>query len=56
MIEFSKFHTVTQQDLLFTDRTFENSEEIRNIYLLHVLNHVLKLVTRLCCEESYYLL
>ena len=32
------------QDLLYTDRTFENCEEVRNCYLLHVLNHILKLV------------
>ena len=32
------------QDLLYTNRTFENCEEIRNVYLLHALNHVLKLV------------
>ena len=33
------------QDLLYSDRTFENCEEIQNVYLLHALNHVLKLVT-----------
>ena len=43
------------QDLLYTNRTFENCEEIRNIYLLHALNHVLKLVTNIICE-FYYLL
>ena len=32
------------QDLLYTCRTFENGEEIRRIYLLHALNHVLKYV------------
>lgn len=33
---------VPYQDVLFTQRTFENGEEIRRIYLLHALNHILK--------------
>lgn len=30
------------QDLLFLNRNFENAEEIRRLYSLHVVNHVLK--------------
>ena len=35
------------QDLLFARRTFASGEEIRKIYLLHALNHVLKTRTRI---------
>lgn len=32
---------------MFTRRTFANGEEIRKVYLLHVLNHVLKTHSRI---------
>ena len=35
------------RDLLFTDRTFLNGEQIRMVYALHALNHVLKTRTRI---------
>ena len=35
------------RDLLFTDRTFCNGEQIRMVYALHTLNHVLKTRTRI---------
>lgn len=34
------------QDLYYTQRTFENSEEIRFIYSLHIVNHILKTRTK----------
>ena len=34
--------SLMKQDLSFTKRTFENGEEIRKVYLVHALNHVLK--------------
>ncbi|OAQ35372.1 DUF1253-domain-containing protein [Linnemannia elongata AG-77] len=30
------------KDILFTNRTLQNAKEIRNLYTLHALNHVLK--------------
>ncbi|XP_072041520.1 U3 small nucleolar RNA-associated protein 25 homolog [Amphiura filiformis] len=30
------------QDLLYTDRSHKNAEELRNVYCLHILNHVIK--------------
>ncbi|KAF9897635.1 rRNA-binding ribosome biosynthesis protein utp25, partial [Lobosporangium transversale] len=30
------------RDILFTNRSMENSKEIRNLYVMHALNHVLK--------------
>lgn len=30
------------KDVLYCNRTIENAEEIRNAYLLHALNHILK--------------
>ncbi|KAF9106747.1 rRNA-binding ribosome biosynthesis protein utp25 [Mortierella sp. GBA35] len=30
------------RDILFTNRTIQNAKEIRNLYTLHALNHVLK--------------
>ncbi|KAG0230411.1 rRNA-binding ribosome biosynthesis protein utp25 [Actinomortierella wolfii] len=30
------------RDILFTNRTIENAQEIRNLYVLHTLNHILK--------------
>ena len=35
------------RDLLFTERTFGNGEQIRMVYALHALNHVLKTRTRI---------
>ena len=35
------------QDLMFARRTFENGEEIRKLYLLHALNHILKTRSRI---------
>ena len=35
------------RDLLFTERTFLNGEQIRMVYSLHALNHVLKTRTRI---------
>ena len=32
------------QDLLFTKQTYKNTEQIRLVYCLHALNHILKLV------------
>ncbi|KAH6923589.1 hypothetical protein HPB50_003215 [Hyalomma asiaticum] len=32
----------TYRDLLFTERTLANGEEVRTVYCLHALNHVLK--------------
>jgi hypothetical protein len=34
------------KDLLFSHRTVENSEELRRLYVLHILNHVLKTRSR----------
>ncbi|GLV39574.1 uncharacterized protein CBL_08360 [Carabus blaptoides fortunei] len=34
------------QDLYFTERTFENGDEIRFVYALHAINHVLKTRTK----------
>ncbi|KAG0261999.1 hypothetical protein DFQ27_002676 [Actinomortierella ambigua] len=30
------------KDILFTNRTIENAQEIRNLYVLHALNHIFK--------------
>ncbi|CAH0756445.1 unnamed protein product [Diatraea saccharalis] len=35
------------QDLYFTDRNYSNAEEIRYIYCLHVVNHMLKTRTKI---------
>ena len=35
------------RDLLFTDRSYSNGEQIRIVYTLHALNHVLKTRTRI---------
>ncbi len=35
------------RDLYYPERTFENAEEIRTVYVLHALNHVLKTRTRI---------
>ncbi|CAI8024360.1 Digestive organ expansion factor homolog [Geodia barretti] len=35
------------KDLLFSHRTVENSEELRRLYVLHILNHVLKTTSRI---------
>ena len=32
---------------MFTRRTFENGEELRRLYLLHALNHILKTRSRI---------
>jgi U3 small nucleolar RNA-associated protein 25 len=37
---FKSFHQY--QDVLYTQRSFDNGEEIRRLYALHALNHVLK--------------
>lgn len=34
------------QDLYFTERTFENGDEIRFVYALHAINHILKTRTK----------
>ena len=48
------YHMYFLQDLLYANRTFDNCEEIRNIYLLHALNHVLKLVAAIVwCKPCY---
>ncbi|XP_065911888.1 U3 small nucleolar RNA-associated protein 25 homolog [Dysidea avara] len=47
------FHILSNyQDILYTNRTFENSEEIQNIILLHALNHVLKSRSRVLKHNS----
>ena len=35
------------KDLLFTERNFENAENIRLVYSIHALNHILKTRTRI---------
>ena len=40
------------QDLFFARRTFDNGEEIRRVYLLHTLNHVLKTRARVLKSNS----
>ncbi|XP_066149415.1 U3 small nucleolar RNA-associated protein 25 homolog [Euwallacea fornicatus] len=40
------------QDLYYPERTFDNAEEIRFIYCLHALNHVLKTRTKVLHHNS----
>ncbi|RWS26688.1 Digestive organ expansion factor-like protein [Leptotrombidium deliense] len=40
------------KDFLFNERTFENGEDIRFVYSMHALNHVLKTRTRIIHHNS----
>lgn len=40
------------QDLLYSERTFDNESEIRFIYCLHVMNHILKTRTKILHHNS----
>jgi U3 small nucleolar RNA-associated protein 25 len=39
-------------DLLYSQRTYQNAEEIRRVYVLHTLNHVLKTRARVLKNNS----
>ena len=38
------FHYLYSQDLLFTQQNHSNCDELRRLYVLHCLNHVIKYV------------
>ncbi|KAL3875210.1 hypothetical protein ACJMK2_038135 [Sinanodonta woodiana] len=40
------------QDIYYPNRTFENAEEIRVVYCLHALNHVLKTRSRIIAHNT----
>ncbi|KAK3581418.1 hypothetical protein CHS0354_016280 [Potamilus streckersoni] len=40
------------QDIYYPNRTFENAEEIRMVYCLHALNHVLKTRSRIIAHNT----
>jgi len=40
-------HINSYQDVFYSQRTFENGEEIRRLYCLHAVNHVLKTRSRI---------